>query len=227
MKVIIADTHFLSKKGLEYIIEKYFENAQYLIVSVPKFKVLSQQIKLFYPDIVLLDYISMRLRPEEVENLMIKYPAVKFIFITEWLSKSELKKYFMLNIKWHLLKECDQQEIVECIQYAQNNQAFFCNKIIETLQYQDEEITMNEKGAISCDGISITQREREIIQLIAEGLSNKQISDVLNISIHTVLTHRKNILKKTKANNTAGLILFALKNNIITHSNRFLFAENG
>ncbi|MCX7728253.1 MAG: response regulator transcription factor [Bacteroidia bacterium] len=224
MKVIIADKHFLSRTGLEYIIQKYFEKTRYLVSSVHGFIPLSQQIKTFMPDIVLLDYISMNIKAEEVQKLMVKYPEVKFIFITEWLPKTEWLPYFQLDIKWHLLKECDEQEIKECIEYAMNNQSFFCNKLIQFIQSNEESIQVIERNNMSCNGIVITQREREIIQLIAEGMSNKQIADSLNLSIHTVLTHRKNIMKKTNVSNTAGLVLFALKNNILRSDNHFLFA---
>ncbi len=227
MKYIIADNHFLSRIGLEHIIQTHFKNSQYLISPKPGFKSLSQQIKVFSPNIVLLDYISMSINHNDLEKLMIKYPDIKFILITEWMPKDVLLKYFHLGVKWHLLKECDEQEITECIEYAQNNQSFFCNKIIQFIQTKENEINFNARRNINCNGISITQREREIIQLIAEGFSNKQIADKLNISIHTALTHRKNIMKKINANNTAGVVLFALKNNIITYSNRFLFAQNG
>lgn len=226
MKIIIADGCFLSRVGLEYVIQNKSDISEYIVSQVAGFRALSQQIKLFLPDMVMLDYVSMHLSPEDVQVLMIKYPNIKFIFITDWLPKEELLKYFRLDVKWHLLKECDEKEISDCIQYAKNNQSFLCNRIVQYIQNK-EEVPAKERSAIHCNGVSITQRERDIIELIAEGLSNKQIADNLNLSIHTVLTHRKNIMKKTNANNTAGLVLFALKNNIIAHTNRFLFARNG
>lgn len=226
MKIIIADKHFLSRTGLEHMVQKHFENAQYMVSSAEGFKCLSQQIKCFLPDIVFLDYVSMNIKAEELQKLILKYPFTKFILITEWLPKSELLKYFRSEVKWHLLKECDEQEIKECMEYAINNQSFFCNRLIQYIQSANDNMTTTERNHINCNGISITQREKEIIQMIAEGMSNKQIADALNLSIHTVLTHRKNIMKKTNANNTAGLVLFALKNNIIQHSNHYLFAES-
>ncbi|GIV26347.1 MAG: response regulator transcription factor [Bacteroidia bacterium] len=227
MKVIISDTHFLSRTGLEFILNKHFNEVELLISTIEGYKVLSQQIKHFDPEIVLLDYISTNISSEELLKLMLRYPQVRFILITEWLPKVELMKYFQIGIKWHLLKECDEIEIKECIEYALNNQSFFCNKLIQFIHSQNSEVSKEMRTNADCNGILITNREREIIQLIAEGKSNKEIAEVLNISVHTVLTHRKNIMKKTHANNTAGLVLFALKNNIIIPTNHFLFAENG
>ncbi|GAB4201372.1 MAG: response regulator [Bacteroidia bacterium] len=226
MKILIADKHFLSKTGLEYIVQQYFPHSEYVVSSGQGFKFLSRQIKSFMPDIVFLDYVSMNIKADELQKLILKYPYTRFILITEWLPKSELLKYFKSEVKWHLLKECDEQEIKECMEYAINNQSFFCNKLIQYIQSANDNITTTERNNINCNGISITQREREIVQMIAEGMSNKQIADALNLSVHTVLTHRKNIMKKTNVNNTAGLVLFALKNNIIQHSNHYLFAES-
>lgn len=227
MKVIISDAHFLSRTGLEFILNKHFSNVELLVSTIRGYKVLSQQIKHFEPKIVLLDYISTNISSEELQTLIHRYPQIRFILITEWLPKEELIKYFQTDIKWHLLKECDEMEIKECIEYALNNQSFFCNKLIQFIHSQNSEVSKELVNNTDCSGILITNREREIIQLIAEGKSNKEIAEVLNISVHTVLTHRKNIMKKTNANNTAGLVLFALKNNIITPTNHFLFADNG
>lgn len=227
MKILIADKQFLSRTGLEYIIQQYFPDAEYIVSKEEGFKLLSQQIKTFIPDIVLLDYVSTNIKAEELQKLILKYPYTRFVLITEWLPKNELLKYFKSEVKWHLLKECDEQEIKECIEYAINNQSFFCNKLIQFMQYNEENIEITERNRMNCNGINITQREKEIMQLIAEGMSNKQIADALNLSIHTVLTHRKNIMKKTNANNTAGLVLFAIKNRLLPPSNHYLFAKNG
>lgn len=225
MKILIADNHFLSRVGLQHLVENYFQKTEYISVLVEGYKALSDKIKKYSPDIVIMDYISTKITADELNKLQIKYSETKFILITEWLPKQEWKRYFQIGIKWHLLKECDANEIKECIEYAFNNQAFFCNKLIHFINSSTEELSVNERNSIDCNGVMITQREREIIQLIAEGLSNKQIADKLNLSIHTVLTHRKNIMKKTSVNNTAGLVLFALKHKIITSNNHFLFAD--
>jgi len=227
MRVLIADKNFLSRTGLEFFLKKHFENVIYTNLDIEGFRNLSEQIKRFSPNIVFLDYISLQISADEVETLIKKYKDIKFILITEWLPKDELMDYLRSEVKWHLLKECDESEIRECVEYALNNQSFFCNKLIQFIQSQEIELSSKKRKSLNCKGILITPREREIIRLIAEGKSNKQIADKLNISIHTVLTHRKNIMKKTNSNNTAGLVLFALKNNIIVSDNHFLFSKNG
>ncbi|MGZ3933249.1 MAG: response regulator transcription factor, partial [Bacteroidia bacterium] len=78
--------------------------------------------------------------------------------------------------------------------------------------------------SFSCNGVTVTEREIEIVKLIAEGYSNKQIADKLVLSTHTVNTHRKNIMNKLAVNNTAGIVMFAVKNNLL-ETNHFLFSN--
>jgi DNA-binding NarL/FixJ family response regulator len=91
------------------------------------------------------------------------------------------------------------------------------------LVHAAEEQSGGTAKKISCAGIEITSREIEIIKLITQGNSNKEIADQLFLSLHTVNTHRKNIMNKLGINNTAGLVMFAIKNEIL-NPNHFLFS---
>ena len=98
---------------------------------------------------------------------------------------------------------------------------FMCGKI--TSAVLDEKI--GNVTEYSCEGFNISEREMEIIKLIAEGLSNKEVAEKLFLSAHTVTTHRKNIMNKLGINNTAGLVLFAVRENLVS-PNHFLFSAN-
>src|SRR4029079_8731683 len=99
-------------------------------------------------------------------------------------------------------------------------ETFMCGKIASAV-LENKAVAADS----SCEGLNISDREMEIIKLIAEGLSNKEVADKLFLSTHTVTTHRKNIMNKLGVNNTAGLVLFAIRNNIVT-PNHFLFNTN-
>ena len=81
---------------------------------------------------------------------------------------------------------------------------------------------MTRTEGVSCDGIKLSAREVEIVQLVAEGMSNKEIAEKIFLSVHTVTTHRRNIMSKLGVNNTAGLVMFAIRQNLIETS-KFLF----
>ncbi|HEU4719590.1 MAG TPA: response regulator transcription factor, partial [Bacteroidia bacterium] len=124
----------------------------------------------------------------------------------------------------YLLRDCGKEEIIEALITTSKGEQFFCGKIVNDVLKTGDDISMETEIA-SCDGLKISGREAEIIRLVAEGLTNKEIADKLFLSTHTVTTHRKNIMAKTGVNNTAGLVLFAIRNNIIT-PNHFLFNTN-
>ncbi|MGZ4158606.1 MAG: response regulator transcription factor, partial [Bacteroidia bacterium] len=119
----------------------------------------------------------------------------------------------------HLLKDCDEDEIVEAIYKTAKGEQFMCGKIVTNILEVKPEAAFES----SCEGLNISDREMEIIKLIAEGFSNKEVADKLFLSTHTITTHRKNIMNKLGVNNTAGLVLFAVRENLVS-PNHFLFS---
>lgn len=215
IKVLIADKNFLSRVGLELLVGelKGFE----LVPSVCGDKEdLENQINLSKPNLLIADFISLGISVEELKELTRKYGRIKFLMITELLSKKELIKVLESGITSFLLKECDKIEILEAINSSIKGEKFICGKIVSFLSASPEIVTNNSFiKSLGCDGIPVTEREIDIIRGIAEGLSNKLIADKLNLSTHTVNTHRKNIMNKLGVNNTAGIVMFAVKNQLL------------
>jgi DNA-binding NarL/FixJ family response regulator len=136
--------------------------------------------------------------------------------ITELLPKKELTAVLESGVSSYLLKECDKAEILEAINSCIKGEKFICGKIISLLSASPEIVTNNSFiKSLGCDGVPVTDREIDIIRGIAEGLSNKLIADKLKLSTHTVNTHRKNIMSKLGVNNTAGIVMFAVKNQLL------------
>lgn len=215
IKVLIADKNFLSRVGLELLVGelKGFE----LVPSVCGDKEdLIHQLQLSKPNLLITDFVSLGISDQELKFLTEKYPRTRFLIITELLSKKELNRVMESGITSFLLKECDKIEILEAINSTIKGEKFICGKIISFLSASPE-ITPNNSfiKSLGCDGIPVTDREIDIIRGIAEGLSNKLIADKLKLSTHTVNTHRKNIMSKLGVNNTAGVVMFAVKNQLL------------
>ena len=119
-------------------------------------------------------------------------------------------RYIKNNIDGHLLYSCDAEEIVESMFSVMDNEQFFCGKVLEVL---DKE---NATKTFTCGGVRLSKRELEVIELVALGFSNKEIAHKMFLSVHTVLTHRKNIMGKLGLKNTAGLVVFAVENGLHT-----------
>jgi two-component system invasion response regulator UvrY len=215
IKVLIADKNFLSRVGLELLVGelKGFE----LVPSVCGDKEdLINQLYLSKPNLLIADFISLGISSEELKTLTKKYTRTKFLVITEILSKKELNKVLESGVTSFLLKDCDKIEILEAINSTIKGEKFICGKIVSFLSASSEIVTNNSFiKSLSCDGIPVTEREVDIIRGIAEGLSNKLIADKLKLSTHTVNTHRKNIMNKLGVNNTAGVVMFAVKNQLL------------
>jgi len=222
IKVLIADKNFLSRVGLELLVGelKGFE----LVPSVcGDLQTLESQLHLSKPNLLITDFYSLGVKAEQLKNLTKKFTRTKLLVITEMLSKNELTKVLDSGITSYLLKDCDKSEILEAINSTIKGEKFICGKIVSYLTAAPE-INSNNSfiKSLGCDGMAVTEREIEIIRAIAEGLSNKLIADKLSLSTHTVNTHRKNIMAKLGVNNTAGVVMFAVKNQLLeTNFNLF------
>jgi len=222
VKVLIADKNFLSRVGLELLVGelKGFD----LVPTVSGDKdALANQLNISKPNLLIADFVSLGISVNEIKSLAKKYNRTKFLVITELLSKKEFDYILDSNITSFLLKECDKSEILEAINSTIKGEKFVCGKILSFLSAAPEIVANNSFiKSLSCDGIAVTEREIDIIRGIAEGLSNKLIADKLKLSTHTVNTHRKNIMNKLGVNNTAGVVMFAVKNQMLeTNFNLF------
>jgi DNA-binding NarL/FixJ family response regulator len=215
IKVLIADKNFLSRVGLELLVGelKGFD----LVPSVCGDKDdLANQLQLSKPNLLIVDFISLGISNNELKTLAKKYTRTKFLVITELLPKGDLNKIMGTGITSFLLKDCDRIEILEAINSTIKGEKFICGKIISYLTTAPEIVPSNSFiKSLGCDGVPVTERETDIIRGIAEGLSNKLIADKLKLSTHTVNTHRKNIMSKLGVNNTAGIVMFAVKNGLL------------
>jgi DNA-binding NarL/FixJ family response regulator len=222
IKVLIADKNFLSRVGLELLVGelKGFD----LVPSVCGDKEdLINQLHLSKPNLLVADYTSLGMSIDELSVLTKKFNRTKFLVITEVLPKKDLLKLLASGIVSYLLKECEKSEILEAINSTIKGEKFICGKVVAMLTSSPEIVVNNSFiKSLGCDGFPVTEREIDIIRGIAEGLSNKLIADKLNLSTHTVNTHRKNIMAKLGVNNTAGVVMFAVKNQLLeTNFNLF------
>lgn len=215
IKVLIADKNFLSRVGLELLVGelKGFDLAPSVCGEK---EALINQLQISKPNLLIADFISLGISINELKSICKKYTKTKFLIITEWLSKRESVEVLESGITSFLLKDCDKIEILEAINSTIKGEKFICGKIVRFLSASSEIKSSNSFiKSLSCDGFQVTNREIDIIQGIAEGLPNKLIAVKLNLSTHTVNTHRKNIMAKLGVKNTAGIVMFAVKNKLL------------
>lgn len=209
IKILLADNSFLIRQGFASLILET-ENLS-LVGEATRATELTEQLLLKQPDVLIIDYASPYFCVDDIQVIKESFPKVHILAVTYPCPRSVISQAIENGVVSHLLKSCDRDEIIEAINFTAKGQRFLCGKIVDTLVSDKA----TESPAASCDGVKVSEREIEIIHLIASGLGNKQIADKLFLSVHTVSTHRKNIMSKLGVNNSAGLVMFAIQNNLL------------
>ncbi|MDX1348681.1 MAG: response regulator transcription factor [Putridiphycobacter sp.] len=219
INLIIADGSELTRIGLRTI----FMNSRITIAKEVASSVeLMHALEEVAADIVLIDYTSDGFSLDVVLKTVSSNKKTKFVGITSLQLGESLAKALKSGIYSHVKKDCSIEEIMDAVEHTYSGNKFFCGEILETIQKEDIKIKQIEGLSFSCESITISEREIEIITLIAEGFTNIEISERLFISKHTVNTHRKNIMAKIGVKNTAGIVMYAVRENYIT-PNKFSF----
>ena len=207
IKLIIADDHELILQGLVSIFEDV-ENIE-VIAEANNGQELLRYIDALNPDVVFIDldmpimdgFASLKAIEEK------QYPCKK-IMLTMHQEKSLITKAIELGADGYLLKTALPQEIVDAVNRVFSGQKAFSSDVTLSLLNGDSNSRNSDESKI------LTERELEIVALIAKGKSNKEIADELFISHRTVDTHRSNLMKKLEINNVAKLIRWAIDNDL-------------
>lgn len=213
ISVLIADKNYLSRLGLFTMLNES-ANFQVDFTEDDNFDNLLDLIKINKPKILVLDFQSLSLSVDQIRFIIKSFKRLQILAITDFLPKQKMQEVLNSGVRSYLLKECDKEEILEALHATHNNERFLCGKIMDYL-VSSENVVSYANSKKSCQGFGITERELDVIRLIAEGLSNKLIADKLELSTHTVNTHRKNIMAKLNIPNTAGIVMFAVNNQLL------------
>ncbi len=223
MRVLLADSNELIRVGLRGVLST-LENFEIAGEAIDNGSLI-KQAEAFEPDVVLIDYSSPGFTIDVVNEIKESQPNINFVAITQDQSAQTMVHALRSGIKSHVKKDCELQEIIDAVKETAAGNNFYCGKILEKIAEENINIEDIDMDSFSCEPVTISQREQEIIGMIAEGYTNGQIADRLCISSHTVGTHRKNIMQKLGVKNTAGIVLYAVKTNIVS-PNKYLFAAD-
>lgn len=220
MNLILADSNELVRIGLRTILK---DPSIQIVGEAETSEELMSQVKSFAPDVILIDYTCKGFNIDVVPSILSINSQIKVIAITPEQSGQTLVHAIKSGVSSYVKKDCSLSEIVDAVHETNKGNKFFCGQILETIQNEGIDVETISDFEFSCEPISLSEREIEVITLIAEGLTNIEISEKLFLSKHTVNTHRKNIMSKLGVKNTAGIVMFAIKQNYTT-PNKFLFA---
>ena len=159
----------------------------------------------FSPDVLVFDYSTPNfIEIDELSKINEVSEKTKLLVISNDRNKDNILKVIKSGVTGYLSRECGKEEIINALFTIHRGEKFFCNKILDVIIEKQN----NPQNDLSQSNLS--EREIEVIKLIASGYSNKEIVDKLFISIHTLYTHRKNVMKKLNFKSPVELVLFAL-----------------
>lgn len=202
IQLLIVDDHKVLLEGFTSLFKEQ-DDIQVVATAHDGYETLQllQQHKI---DVILMDINMPRLNGVEACKLITEqYLETKVIALSMYKQSSYVNKMKMNGAKGYLLKDDTSEEIIDAIRKVNNGDEYYSEQIKQILADPRLE-------EIELDTSSITRRESEILNLISEGLSTKLIGEQLFISVHTVESHRKNLLSKFKAKNTASLVKKAM-----------------
>ena len=220
--IVIADNSELILNGLKSILQPLVGEG---IVSFTKFPPLKEYLKATKNILLIIDYTSKGFSLNKVVELKNKYPKMLVMALTPYTNAQTIVQAVEAGIESHIKKECSIQEIKDAFNATSGGTKFFCNDIVAQMRKENINPKKIDFKSLDPNPVSLSDRELQIIQFIAEGYTNSQIAAIVYLSNHTVNTHRKNIMKKLGVNNTAGIVMYAVKEQMVT-PNQFSFKKS-
>jgi two-component system, NarL family, response regulator NreC len=213
IRILLADDHNVMRGGLRLLLERQ-----------PGFKVVGEasdgrqaveQAEATKPDIVVLDIAMPNLSGiEAAQRISSLLPHTRILILSMHSDEGYVLRSLKAGAKGYLLKDSAENDLIEAIRAVDEGKAFFSPEISKIL-VEDYVREMKRRGAEDSYEL-LTPREREILQMLAEGKSNKDIATLLNLSLYTVETHRRNLQDKLNLHSFAELILYAVRKGIIS-----------
>lgn len=214
IRIHLADDHQVLIDGMRTLLQT-ISNFEIVGFSLDG-STIYEEVSSNKTDILILD-ISMPKKDgiEVIKEFARNGFPCKVIILSSYDDLKIIKEVMKLGASAYLTKQCAGENIVEAIEAVSNGEEYFSNLVREKIfNTATKDITKLNKQKLNINSL-LTERELEIITLIALEYSGKEISEQLFISTNTVETHRKNIIKKLKAKNTISLVKFAIKHNLI------------
>jgi two-component system, NarL family, response regulator NreC len=185
--VLIADDHGVVRKGLRLLLEQY-------------------------PELAVIGEAANGI--EAAEQILRVNSKVGIIILTMHADESYLLRALNVGVKGYLLKESAEEDLLLAIKAVAHGKPFFSRAINETLL--EDYMRMLKQQGLSDTFDLLTAREKEVLQLLAEGKTNKEVAQLLDVSPYTVESHRTNLMQKLGIHNTAEIVLYAVRKRLVS-----------
>jgi len=210
--IILADDHTIVRQGLAMLLEG--EPGFNVVGEAGNGREVVSKVEKLKPDVVIMDISMPMLNGIEATRQIKKaMPQTKVIILSMHCHDRYIRELFSLGVSGYLLKDSTGSDIIKAIQAAMNGDTYMSPPVSRLII---EDYVSTKKKSFREDLYStLSNREREVFQMIAEGHSTREISDILCISPSTVKTHRSKIMDKLRIENISQLVQFAIRIGIV------------
>jgi two-component system, NarL family, response regulator NreC len=213
VRILLADDHTVMRAGLRALLER-----QPNLEVVGEAEDGRQTVEIassHVPDVVVMDIAMPNLNGVEATRRMVsKQPTISVVILSMYSDESYVMRALEAGARAYLLKDSAVTDLIRAIEAVSQGKSFFSPKISRILA-EEYVHALRQKGVADSYEL-LTPREREILQLLAEGKTNKEVATSLNISVYTAETHRGNIFQKLNLHSSAELVLYAVRKGIIS-----------
>ncbi len=212
IRILLADDHTIVRDGLRALLEH--QPDMDVVAEAGDGRECVQLAALHSPDVVMMDVAMPEMNGiEAARRIVAANPKIAVVMLSMHRDESYVLRSLKAGAKGYLLKDSPRDDVLAAIRATADGRSWLSGKVAGMLR-EDYVLKLESRGLEDSYEL-LTDREREILQLLAEGKANKEVANLLNISPTTVETHRGHILQKLSLHSTADLILYAVRKRII------------
>lgn len=207
MKILLADDHKILREGLKVLLSRYAEME--VIAEASNGLEALQQARETLPEIVVMDVMMPKMNGIDATcALKREYPQMHVVGLSMYANANFVYEFFKAGASAFLVKDCAFEELAEAVRAAAHGEKYVSCCLRNLLS--DMFLSSISMGPIKDEG-AISSREVEVLTLLADGFTNKDVADRLFLSVNTVACHRQNLMKKLGLKNTAELTKYAIR----------------
>jgi RNA polymerase sigma factor (sigma-70 family) len=213
IRLLLSDDHQLMRRGLRLMIEQQPDLT--VVGEANDGREAVALAKSLKPDVVVMDIGMPNLNGiEAAQQITQSHPEIAVVMVSMHSDESYVLRALKAGAKGYLLKDSAEADVIKAVHAVAAGKSFFSPAVSKVLL--DDYVRKLKRSRVEDAYDLLTPREREILQLIAEGKSNKDVANLLNLSVYTVETHRANLMEKLRLHGVPELILYAVRKGIIS-----------
>jgi DNA-binding NarL/FixJ family response regulator len=212
IRVVLADDHSVVRQGLRVWLER--SGFVQVVGEAADGREAVAMVEQLRPDIVVMDIAMPMLNGiDATAQITRRSPDTKVIILSMHADESYILRALGAGAKGYLLKESTETDVLPAVQSVRDGKPYFTASIARLLL--EDYMRMLKQNNLQDSYDLLTEREREVLQLLALGKSNKEVAQILDLSPHTIDSHRTNMMQKLNLHNTAEIVLYAVRKGII------------